>query len=61
MEGVDGDVGMVGVSSVPGKQVEVVVGRAPLGRYTQLGPVVGVPVRERDIPDDFCMVNLWAR
>ncbi|ROT84053.1 PR domain zinc finger protein 4, partial [Penaeus vannamei] len=44
---------------VPGRQVEVVVARAPITRYTQLGPVVGAPVRERDIPDDFCMVNLW--
>ncbi|KAK8737808.1 hypothetical protein OTU49_004254, partial [Cherax quadricarinatus] len=55
----DSDVGVMGVTQVPGRQVEVVVARAALTRYTQLGPVVGVPVRERDIPDDFCMVNLW--
>nr|XP_027238392.1 uncharacterized protein LOC113829420 [Penaeus vannamei] len=55
----DSDVGVVGVTQVPGRQVEVVVARAPITRYTQLGPVVGAPVRERDIPDDFCMVNLW--
>lgn len=55
----DGDVGVVGVTQVPGRPVEVVVARAAISRYTQLGPVVGVPVRERDIPDDFCMVNLW--
>lgn len=55
----DNDVGVVGVTQLPGRQVEVVVARAAITRYTQLGPVVGVPVRERDIPDDFCMVNLW--
>lgn len=55
----DNDVGVVGVTQIPGRQVEVVVARAAITRYTQLGPVVGVPVRERDIPDDFCMVNLW--
>lgn len=55
----DSDVGVMGVTQVPGRQVEVVVARAPITRYTQLGPVVGVTVRERDIPDDFCMVNLW--
>ena len=53
------DVGLVGVSPPAGRQLEVVIARTSISRYTQLGPVVGVPVRERDIPDDFCMVNLW--
>ena len=55
----DDDVGVVEDSPPPPRSMEVVVARASLTRYTQLGPVVGVPVRERDIPDDFSMVNLW--
>ena len=55
----DDDVGVVEDSPPPPRSMEVVVARAPLARYTQLGPIVGVPVRERDIPDDFSMVNLW--
>ena len=47
------------VTTPAGRQLEVVIARTTISRYTQLGPVVGVPVRERDIPDDFCMVNLW--
>lgn len=53
------DVGVVEDSPPPPRSMEVVVARTSLSRYTQLGPVVGVPVRERDIPDDFSMVNLW--
>lgn len=55
----DDDVGVMGVAPLKAREVEVVVAAKGVGRFTQMGPVVGVPVREKDIPDDFCMVNLW--
>ena len=53
------DVGVMGVTTIKARQVEVVVATKTVARFTQLGPVIGVPVREKDIPDDFSMVNLW--
>lgn len=36
-----------------------VISRRHWSRYTQFGPLVGVPIREMDIPDDFNMKDIW--
>jgi hypothetical protein len=36
-----------------------VVTRCYLRQYTQFGPLVGQPVKEMDIPDDFNMKDIW--
>ncbi|PSN33065.1 hypothetical protein C0J52_14152 [Blattella germanica] len=36
-----------------------VVARCNLRQYTQFGPLVGQPIKEMDIPDDFSMKDIW--
>jgi hypothetical protein len=36
-----------------------VVARCHLRQYTQFGPLVGQPIKEMDIPDDFSMKDIW--
>lgn len=36
-----------------------VVTRCLLRQYTQFGPLVGQPIKEMDIPDDFNMKDIW--
>ncbi|XP_068083662.1 uncharacterized protein [Anabrus simplex] len=36
-----------------------VVTREPVCQYTQFGPLVGQPIKEMDIPDDFNMKDIW--
>lgn len=36
-----------------------VVTRCNLKQYTQFGPLVGQPIKEMDIPDDFSMKDIW--
>ncbi|XP_069677916.1 uncharacterized protein [Periplaneta americana] len=36
-----------------------VVTRCHLKQYTQFGPLVGQPIKEMDIPDDFSMKDIW--
>jgi len=36
-----------------------VVTRCHLRQYTQFGPLVGQPIKEMDIPDDFSMKDIW--
>lgn len=36
-----------------------VVALTVLQAYTQFGPIVGQPIREMDIPDDFNMKDIW--
>lgn len=36
-----------------------VFARRSIAKYSKLGPIVGVPVREMDIPDDFTMRHIW--
>ena len=36
-----------------------VITRCHLRQYTQFGPLVGQPIREMDIPDDFSMKDIW--
>lgn len=36
-----------------------VVARCQLRQYTQFGPLVGQPIKEMDIPDDFSMKDIW--
>ncbi|KYM96817.1 PR domain zinc finger protein 4 [Cyphomyrmex costatus] len=33
--------------------------RNPVPMYTKFGPLIGIPVREMDIPDDFSMRHIW--
>ena len=36
-----------------------VITRCHLTQYTQFGPLVGQPIKEMDIPDDFSMKDIW--
>lgn len=36
-----------------------VYAKSPVPMYAQLGPLVGIPVKEMDIPDDFSMRHIW--
>lgn len=36
-----------------------VYARNPVPMYAKLGPLIGIPIREMDIPDDFSMRHIW--
>ncbi|XP_011869544.1 PREDICTED: uncharacterized protein LOC105562958 isoform X2 [Vollenhovia emeryi] len=36
-----------------------VYAKSPIPIYAKFGPLVGIPVREMDIPDDFTMRHIW--